>query len=61
MPRMRIGIAAPGHLKTVPMGRYCAETFRRMGHEVLLFDAGSGTGRFATVGQPHLALGIRRN
>jgi hypothetical protein len=23
---MRIGIAAPGHLKTVPMGRYCAET-----------------------------------
>lgn len=40
---MRIGIAAPGHLKTVPMGRYCAETFRRMGHEVLLFDAGSLT------------------
>lgn len=40
---MRIGIAAPGHLKTVPMGRYCAETFRQMGHEVLLFDAGSLT------------------
>ncbi|MCC7517658.1 MAG: glycosyltransferase [Verrucomicrobiae bacterium] len=43
MRTMRIGIAVPGHLKTVPMGRYCTETFRGMGHEVLLFDAGSLT------------------
>lgn len=38
---MRIAICAPGHLKTVPMGRYCAETFRAMGHETLFLDAGT--------------------
>jgi spore maturation protein CgeB len=39
----RIFISTPGHLKTVHMGRYCAETLRGMGHEVQLFDAGSLT------------------
>jgi spore maturation protein CgeB len=40
---MRILVSSPGHLRTAPMGFYCAETFRAMGHEVQLFDAGSLT------------------
>ncbi|MDD2709912.1 MAG: glycosyltransferase [Verrucomicrobiae bacterium] len=40
---MRILVATPGHLRTAPMGRYCAETFREMGHDVRLFDCGSLT------------------
>lgn len=40
---MRILVATPGHLRTAPMGRYAAETLRRMGHEVHLFDSGSLT------------------
>jgi spore maturation protein CgeB len=38
---MRILVTTPGHLRTAPMGYYCAETFRKLGHETLLFDAGS--------------------
>ena len=40
---MRILVSTPGHIRTAPMGFYCAETFRSLGHEVLLFDAGSLT------------------
>ncbi len=40
---MRIFVASPGHLRTAPMGRYSAETFRQLGHEVEWFDAGSLT------------------
>jgi spore maturation protein CgeB len=35
---MRILLAIPGHLKTVPMGRFSAEALRELGHEVTLFD-----------------------
>ena len=38
---MRIFIACPGHLRTVPMGRYCVETLRQLGHETQWFDAGT--------------------
>lgn len=38
---MRIFVASPGHLRTVPMGGYCCETLCKLGHEAILFDAGS--------------------
>jgi spore maturation protein CgeB len=40
---MRILVATPGHIRTAPMGFYCAETFRSLGHEVEVFDSGSLT------------------
>ena len=40
---MRILVASPGHLPTAPMGRYCAETLRQLGHEILVADSGSLT------------------
>lgn len=40
---MRILVASPGHIRTAPMGRYCAETLREMGHDVRFFDCGSLT------------------
>jgi len=40
---MRILVSTPGHIRTAPMGFYCLETFRSLGHEVELFDAGSLT------------------
>ncbi len=40
---MKIIVTTPGHLRTVPMGRYAAETLRRLGHEVVLLDAGTLT------------------
>ncbi len=40
---MRIFVATPGHIRTAPMGFYCAETFRALGHETYLFDSGSLT------------------
>jgi spore maturation protein CgeB len=40
---MRIFVASPGHIKTAPMGYYCAETLRGLGHDVSLFDSGSLT------------------
>jgi spore maturation protein CgeB len=42
-PAMRILVASPGHIRTAPMGRYCAETFRELGHEARFFDCGSLT------------------
>lgn len=36
---MKILLAAPGHLKTVPMGAYCAAALRRLGHTVVCFDS----------------------
>lgn len=36
---MKILLAFPGHLKTVPMGGYCAAALRRLGHEVIVFDS----------------------
>lgn len=35
---MKVLLAIPGHLHTVPMGRYCAAALRRLGHEVVIFD-----------------------
>src|SRR5260221_11141561 len=35
---MRIVLAVPGHLRTVPMGRFAAEALRELGHDVALFD-----------------------
>jgi spore maturation protein CgeB len=35
---MKVLLALPGHLKTVPMGGYCAAALRRLGHEVIVFD-----------------------
>lgn len=35
---MKILLALPGHLKTVPMGQFCIEAFRELGHEVAAFD-----------------------
>lgn len=35
---MRILLAIPGHLKTVPMGDFCAKALERLGHEVIVFD-----------------------
>ena len=40
---MRILVTSPGHIRTAPMGRYCTETFRALGHEVRFFDSGSLT------------------
>lgn len=39
---MRILLAAPGHLKTVPMGGYAAAALARLGHEVVAFDSRPG-------------------
>ena len=36
---MRILISTPGRLKTVPMGGYCADALRALGHEVLLINS----------------------
>ncbi|MFB3819477.1 MAG: glycosyltransferase [Candidatus Methylomirabilales bacterium] len=36
---MKILLAAPGHLKTLPMGGYCAAALRRLGHTVVCFDS----------------------
>jgi len=35
---MKILLAFPGHLRTVPMGGYCVAALRRLGHEVIVFD-----------------------
>jgi spore maturation protein CgeB len=35
---MKVLLAAPGHLPTAPMGRYCMAALRRLGHDALLFD-----------------------
>ena len=35
---MRILLAVPGNLKTVPMGRFAFDSLRELGHEVALFD-----------------------
>jgi spore maturation protein CgeB len=35
---MNILFALPGHLKTVPMGRYCIEALQELGHRVTPFD-----------------------
>lgn len=35
---MKIFFAVPGHLKTVPMGKFCLEALRALGHEVSVFD-----------------------
>lgn len=35
---MKILFATPGHLKTVPMGKFCADALDELGHELLVFD-----------------------
>ncbi|MCE1241217.1 MAG: glycosyltransferase [Azonexaceae bacterium] len=35
---MKVLLAIPGHLKTVPMGQYCADALRQLGHEVIVAD-----------------------
>lgn len=35
---MKVLLAIPGHLKTVPMGRFSADALRELGHEVAVFD-----------------------
>ena len=35
---MKILFATPGHLKTVPMGKFCADAMSALGHELLVFD-----------------------
>jgi len=35
---MKILFATPGHLKTVPMGKFCVDALHAMGHELLVFD-----------------------
>lgn len=35
---MKILFAVPGHLKTVPMGKFCLDALRNLGHEVITFD-----------------------
>jgi spore maturation protein CgeB len=35
---MHILLAIPGHLKTVPMGRFCTNALQKLGHEVIVFD-----------------------
>jgi len=35
---MKILLAIPGHLRTVPMGRFSTEAFQELGHEVIVFD-----------------------
>lgn len=35
---MKVLLAIPGHLKTVPMGQFCADAFSELGHEVTIFD-----------------------
>lgn len=35
---MKVLLAIPGHLKTVPMGQYCADALRELGHEVVVAD-----------------------
>ncbi len=35
---MKIALAIPTHLKTVPMGKYCEQALTELGHEVALFD-----------------------
>lgn len=35
---MNILLAVPGHLRTVPMGRFTAEALRELGHRVTVFD-----------------------
>jgi len=36
---VKILLAVPGHLRTVPMGSYCAAALRGLGHEVAVFDS----------------------
>ncbi len=40
---MKILLALPGHLKTVPMGRFSAAALQELGHEVVVFDYAPGT------------------
>ena len=35
---MRILLAIPGHLKTVPMGGFCTNALQKIGHKVTVFD-----------------------
>lgn len=44
---MKITLAIPTHLKTVPMGRFYEQALRELSHEVALFDfcATHGDGR----------------
>ena len=39
---MKILLAVPGHLRTVPMGRYSLDALRALGHEVVMFDYHGG-------------------
>ncbi|HKQ30063.1 MAG TPA: glycosyltransferase [Burkholderiales bacterium] len=39
---MKVLLAIPGHLKTVPMGRFTAEALQELGHDVVLFDYHAG-------------------
>ncbi len=39
---MKILLAVPGHLRTVPMGRYSFDALRALGHEVVMFDYHGG-------------------
>jgi spore maturation protein CgeB len=39
---MKVMLAIPGHLKTVPMGRFSADALRELGHDVTVFDYHSG-------------------
>ena len=40
---MKILLAIPGHLKTVPMGRFSAAALQELGHEVVVFDYAPNT------------------
>lgn len=35
---MKILLALPGHLRTVPMGRFATQALRDLGHQVVVFD-----------------------
>ena len=35
---MKIVLSIPGNLKTVPMNKFIADTFKNMGHDVVLFN-----------------------
>jgi spore maturation protein CgeB len=40
---MKILLAIPGHLRTVPMGRFSASALQELGHEVVVFDYAPST------------------
>lgn len=55
---MRILLAIPGHLHTVPMNRFAAKALRSLGHEVLVVDYHAGA-RDKLLGFGLRALGRR--